>query len=319
VSQTPVSVSLHLREEQIADQGGRLGAVLGRVESAGLDGVVVGDHVSFIGGSGTDGLIIAAALLAASERLIVRTGIYLLPLRHPVLVARQLVTISQLAPGRLVFGVGVGGEDPHEYRVCEVDPHQRGARADEALPLLRELLAGRPVTHHGRFFRLDRAQVAPGASELPIIVGGRSDAALRRAGRFGDGWIGVWVSPRRFAEARVLVADAAAEAGRVNIVWRHEHQGWCFFDPDPTAATDRARRVMEASYNLPFERFARYTPCGPAEVVAEALRPFLELGVRQFNLVADASRLEYAIDQAGLVRRLLNARTSAAGRIDGDA
>jgi alkanesulfonate monooxygenase SsuD/methylene tetrahydromethanopterin reductase-like flavin-dependent oxidoreductase (luciferase family) len=307
VTPTPASVSLHLREEQIADYGRRLGAVLARVEAAGLDGVGVGDHVSFHRGTGTDGLISAAAMLAASERLIVRTGIYLLPLRHPVLVARQLVTISQLAPGRLVFGVGVGGEDRHEYRVCEVDPRQRGARADEALPLLRELLTGHPVTHHGRFFQLDRAQVAPGASGLQIIVGGRSDAALRRAGRFGDGWIGVWISPRRFAEATAFVAHAAAEAGRTDVAWRHEHQGWCFFDPDPAAATERARRVMEASYNLPFERFARYTPCGPAEVVAEALRPFLELGVRQFNLVADASGLEYTIDQAGLVRQLLNA------------
>jgi alkanesulfonate monooxygenase SsuD/methylene tetrahydromethanopterin reductase-like flavin-dependent oxidoreductase (luciferase family) len=307
VSPNAVSVSFHLREEQIAECGGHLREVLKRVEAVGLDAVGVGDHVSFIGGTGTDGLITAAALLAANERLTVRTGVYLLPLRHPVLVARQLVTISQMAPGRLVFGVGVGGEDRHEYAVCEIDPHRRGARADEALPLLRKLLTGRPVTHRGRFFNVEAAQVAPGAPGLRIIVGGRSGAALQRAGRFGDGWIGVWISPRRFAEATALVAGAAAEAGRTDVAWRHEHQGWCFFDPDPAAATERARCVMGASYNLPFERFARYTPCGPPEVVADALRPFLALGVRQFNLVADAARLEYAIEQAGLVRRLLNA------------
>jgi alkanesulfonate monooxygenase SsuD/methylene tetrahydromethanopterin reductase-like flavin-dependent oxidoreductase (luciferase family) len=306
VSSAPVSVSFHLREEQLAECGGRLREVLKAIEAAGLDAAGVGDHVSFLGGTGTDGLVSAAAVLAASERLTVRTAVYLLPLRHPVLVARQLVSISQLAPGRLVFGVGVGGEDAHEFAVCEVDHRQRGARTDEALPLLRQLLSGRPVTHLGRFFRIEEAQVAPGVSGLPIVVGGRSNAALRRAGRFGDGWMALWVSPRRFAEGATVVAEAAAAAGRTGVAWRHEHQGWCFFGEDPGSATERGRRVMEDLYRLPFEQFQRYTPCGPAALVAEALMPFVELGVRQFNLVADAPRLYYAIEQAGLVRRLLN-------------
>ena len=307
MSSAPVSVSFHLREEQLAECGGRLREVLDAIEAAGLDAVGVGDHVSFLGGKGTDGLVSAAAVLAASERLTVRTAVYLLPLRHPVLVARQLASIAQLAPGRLVFGVGVGGEDPHEFAICEVDHRQRGARTDEALPLLRELLTGRPVTHQGRFFRIEEALVAPGVPGLPIIVGGRSDPALRRAGRLGDGWMALWVSPRRFAEGAALVAEAAAEVGRTGVGWRHEHQGWCFFDEDRGAATERAQRLMEGLYKLPFERFHRYTPCGPAELVAEALRPFVELGVRQFNLVTEAPRLDYAIEQAGLVRRLLNA------------
>jgi alkanesulfonate monooxygenase SsuD/methylene tetrahydromethanopterin reductase-like flavin-dependent oxidoreductase (luciferase family) len=318
VSSAPVSVSFHLREEHIAGCGGRLGEVLKAIEAAGLDAAGVGDHVSFRGGTGTDGLVSAAAVLAASERLIVRTAVYLLPLRHPVLVARQLVSISQLAPGRLVFGVGVGGEDVHEFAVCEVDHRLRGARTDEALPLLRELLTGRPVTHLGRFFRFEEAQVAPGVSGLPIIVGGRSKAALRRAGRFGDGWMALWVSPRRFAEGAALVAEAAAEAGRTGVGWRHEHQGWCFFDDDTDAASERARRLIERLYDLPFERFQRYTPCGPAEVVAEALRPFVQLGIRQFNLVADAPRLDHAIEQAGLVQRMLNAPPPSSPRSRGE-
>lgn len=156
-----LQVCFLLRENQVAEYGSRLIALMERIERAGLDGVVVGDHVSFNGGQGTDGLIQAAALLAAHDRLIVKTGIYLLPLRHPVPVARQLATISQIAPGRLVFGIGVGGEDPHEYEVCEVPHKERGARADEALELLRRLLAGDPVTHHGRFFNVVDAEIFP--------------------------------------------------------------------------------------------------------------------------------------------------------------
>ena len=302
-----VAVSLLLHPQDLAQFAGQLPRLTEQIERAGLDGVVVGDHVSFHGGSGGDGLIQAAALLAASERLVVETGIYLLPLRHPVLVARQLATIAQMAPSRLVFGVGVGGEDPHEFEVCEVDPRQRGARADEALRLLRELLSGRPVTHHGRHFSVTDAMISPAVADLPLIVGGRSNAALARAGRWGDGWIGVWISPRRFQEAISLVEAAAAEAGRSNVSWRHEHQGWCFFDCDKQAALARATAVMEAAYELPFERFARYTPCGTPEDVAAYLRRFLAAGCRRFNLVGQGPNLTYTIEQAGEVKRLLSA------------
>jgi alkanesulfonate monooxygenase SsuD/methylene tetrahydromethanopterin reductase-like flavin-dependent oxidoreductase (luciferase family) len=300
-----ISVSFLLHPHDLAQYANRLPRLMNQIGEAGLDGVVVGDHVSFHGGTGADGLIQAAALLAADERLVVKTGIYLLPLRHPVLVARQLATIAQLAPSRLVFGVGVGGEDPHEFDVCEVDPRERGARTDEALPLIRKLLSGDSVTHHGRFYNLSEAVIAPAAPDLPVIVGGRSNAALVRAGRYGDGWIGVWISHRRYAEATELVEAAAAESGRNGVRWRHEHQGWCFFDRDQASAQARAREVMEAAYELPFERFAHYTPCGTAEDVANGLRPFLGVGCRRFNLVAVGPSLDSAIEHAGEVKRLL--------------
>jgi len=297
-----IQVCFLLRESQVAEFGNRMAALMKRIERAGLDGVVVGDHVSFNGGQGTDGLIQAAALLAAHDRLTVKTGIYLLPLRHPVAIARQLATISQIAPGRLVFGVGVGGEDPHEYEVCEVPHKERGARADEGLTLLKRLLAGGPVTHHGRFFNVEEAEIVPAVPDLPLIVGGRSNAALRRAGRFAEGWIGVWISHRRFAEATATVEAEASAAGRAGVEWRHEHQGWCFFDRDRESAKARAAATLEHAYRVPFEKFSRYTPCGTPEDVAAALRPFFDGGCRTFNLVAEGPSLDYAIDCAGEVR-----------------
>ena len=105
-------------------------------------------------------------------------------LRHPVLVARQLADLGRLAPGRLIFGVGVGGEDRHEVSVCGVDPVTRGLRMNECLTVVRQLLTGTAVTFHGQFFDLDEALIIPPpAAPIPIIVGGRSDAAIRRAGR----------------------------------------------------------------------------------------------------------------------------------------
>ena len=102
---------------------------LARIAEAGIDHLCVGDHVSFFVGAGSDGLITATSLLAAQAELPVYVGLYLLPLRHPVPVARQLATIAELAPGRLVLGVGIGGEDPHEIEICGVDPKTHPRRA----------------------------------------------------------------------------------------------------------------------------------------------------------------------------------------------
>src|ERR1700744_1813907 len=125
-------------------------AYLSRVAAEGIDHICCGDHVSFFGGTGFDGLVQAAALSMLHPALPVHTGVYLLPLRHPVLVARQLADIARMAPGRLVFGTGIGGEDRHEIAVCGVDPATRGLRMDDCLTVVRQLLSGKPVTYHRR-------------------------------------------------------------------------------------------------------------------------------------------------------------------------
>src|SRR3546814_11272817 len=100
---------------------------------AGCDHLVVGDHVCFFGGWGVDGLVEATALSMLHPALPVHTSVYLLVLRHPVVVARQISTLALRAPGRLVLGVGIGGEDRDEVRACSVDPSPRGRRMDDCL------------------------------------------------------------------------------------------------------------------------------------------------------------------------------------------
>ena len=123
---TPVEVGIVMREDDLGAWSGRLHELAARSIAAGVDHLTVGDHVSFAGGHGADGLIQAAALLAAHPDVRVQTGVYLLALRHPATIARQLATIAQLAPGRFAFGVGVGGEDRREYELCGIDPRERG-------------------------------------------------------------------------------------------------------------------------------------------------------------------------------------------------
>jgi alkanesulfonate monooxygenase SsuD/methylene tetrahydromethanopterin reductase-like flavin-dependent oxidoreductase (luciferase family) len=280
-------------------------ATVAAFEAAGVDHLAVGDHVSFVNGSGFDGLLHAAHLLALSDRLPVHVGVYLLALRHPVPVARQLADLSALAPGRLVLGVGVGGEDPHEFEVCGVDPASRGRRTDESLQVLRQLLTGEPVTSLGPCFPVREAVVRPAAPDLPIVVGGRSAVAVHRAARHGDGWLGIWVSPGRFADVTAQIAEEAAAIGRDDVDWRHGLQVWCGFGPDVEAATVPLARAMETMYAVPFSSFERYSPAGTPEDVAAFLAPYVAAGCSSFNLIPRAADPDTAIAGAAEVRRLL--------------
>jgi alkanesulfonate monooxygenase SsuD/methylene tetrahydromethanopterin reductase-like flavin-dependent oxidoreductase (luciferase family) len=282
--------------------------MLARIGQESVDHLCVGDHVSFFIGAGSDGLITATAMLASQAELPVYVGLYLLPLRHPVPLARQLATLAQLAPGRLTLGVGIGGEDRHEIEVCGVEPTTRGRRMDECLQVLRGLSDGTPVTFDGEFFSLKDALIVPAPSpRIPLIVGGRSAAAVSRAARLGDGWLGIWVSPRRFAAVRDEIAREAAEAGREAPRFEHALNVWCGFGPTRAAAREFLATRMQAFYQMPFEPFERYSPCGTPADVAEFLNPYIEAGCSAFNVIPCADDADSAISAVGELRRLLTA------------
>jgi alkanesulfonate monooxygenase SsuD/methylene tetrahydromethanopterin reductase-like flavin-dependent oxidoreductase (luciferase family) len=280
--------------------------LLTAMHEAGLSGVLQADHVSFRNGSGVDAIVMMAALGAAHPTIGLHIGVYLLPLRHPVTVARSLVTLADLAPGRVVFGVGIGGEDRHEVEVCGVDPRTRGRRCDESLTVLRALLAGETVSHHGEFFAIEECRIRPTpAVPVPIVVGGRSDAAIRRAGRFGDGWLGAWCSPRRFAEAIERCDTECAAAGRTAPRWRHKYQPWVGLGSSREQARTHVATAMTRFYGLPFDAFERYTPYGTPDEVAAALAPYVEVGVREFDLSICAADPDEGIALAGELSRHL--------------
>jgi alkanesulfonate monooxygenase SsuD/methylene tetrahydromethanopterin reductase-like flavin-dependent oxidoreductase (luciferase family) len=282
-----------------------LRAGVAEIEASGIDRVCVGDHVSFQGGRGFDGLVQATSLAALSD-LEVQTAVYLLPLRHPVPVARQVNSLSQIAPGRFVFGVGIGGEDPAEVRLCGVEPATRGRRMDESLTVVRGLLAGETVTFAGEFLAIDNAQVLPQPKRpIPIVVGGRSPAALRRAGRLGDGWLALWTTPQRYLDSVAEVEAHAADAGRTDVAWRHGLQVWCGFGSNRSTARDPLVRAMESLYKVPFEKFERYSPYGTPADVAAALAPFVDAGCRDINIIATAESPRAATDAVAEVRDLL--------------
>lgn len=280
-------------------------------EAAGLDHIGVCDHVSFHDGFGFDGLLAAGTVLAVAERIDVNTGVYLLPLRHPVLVARQVADLAALAPGRFTFGVGLGGEDPHEVTICGVDPRTRGRRMDSCMRVVQALLTGAPVDHDDEFFQLRGAQIGPvPTAPIPMIVGGRSEAALRRAGRLGDGWISVFVSAARYAEAVRQVEDAAEAAGRGDVAWRNGINIWCGVGRDGDEARAFVAPAMEAFYKVPYDKFERYAPAGTPAQLAEHLLPYAEAGCTIFNLMLVGAGVEAEVAAAAEIGERLRAATA---------
>jgi len=272
-------------------------------ERSGVDGIFVGDHVTFYG-SGSDALIKLAPIAAATQRIELQTCVYLLALRHPTPVALQCAQVDQLSRGRLILGVGIGGEDPNEWWACGVDPKTRARRTDESMQVLRSLWTKEETTFGGRHFKLDQVRMQPKPVRpggVPLWVGGRSDAALRRAGRYGDAWTGIWVSTRRFTEAGERIAESAAEAGRGDVAFERGMQFWMGIDDDRDAARAKVAGSMEAFYKVPFASFEKYTPYGTPEEIAAFIAPYIEAGCRWVNLVI-AEGADAVLERALAVR-----------------
>ena len=287
--------------------------ILDHIAGADLDHVTTGDHISFQGGTGFDGLVSATSILATSDTLKVLIGVYLAGLRHPMVTARQLATISQIAPARLILGVGVGGEDRSEISNAGVDPATRGRRLDETLEVLRQLATGEAVDHRGQFFSLSNARILPPPDpRVPLVIGGSGDAAVRRTASYGDGWLGIFCSARRFAETVERIHDATAELGRPAPSWFGLSM-WCGLGSDGDRARELLGRRMQALYNQPPEKFQHVTAAGTPEQVAEKLAPFVEAGAGHLTIVTVADSVHDGIDLAAEVRRLLQAEFAAVG------
>jgi probable F420-dependent oxidoreductase len=136
-----------------------------------------------------DPWVAIGAMAAVTSRIRFLTGVYVLPMRNPFLVAKAVGTAAVLSGGRVTLGVGVGWM-AEEFALLEQPFEQRGARTDEMIEVMRKLWGGGMVEHHGRFYDFPRLQMSPAPQQpIPIVIGGVSDAALRRVGRLGDGWI----------------------------------------------------------------------------------------------------------------------------------
>ena len=165
-----------------------------------------------------DVLLTLAWVGARHPRVRLGTSVIVVPMRNPIVDAKQIASLDSLTGGRAIIGVGVGWNAVEFGNVGEADRfHVRGKFLDETILAWRHLFSGSSEPFRGRFLQFEDFVFGPLPAQgdaLPILVGGRADAALRRAGRLGDGYHGSSRSPEQMEEAIPIVRAAAVEAGR---------------------------------------------------------------------------------------------------------
>ncbi|KAA9158613.1 TIGR03854 family LLM class F420-dependent oxidoreductase [Amycolatopsis acidicola] len=187
-------------------------AIVDRLEASGVDSLWLSEHVY---SDAVDPFIGMAHALARTRRLKVGTSVAVLPGRHPVLVAKQLASLAALAPKRVLPVFGLRPAQRPERDLFEVPDGRRAAIFDESLRLLRSALTREGADFAGEFYKLENVRVGPlPAAPLDIWLGGQAPAALRRIGRYADGWLGSFLTPGEARHARETIEAAAAEAGR---------------------------------------------------------------------------------------------------------
>ncbi len=258
------------------------------LERNGFDAMWAGDHVAFEQPI-LDPLIQLSQASAISQRLLLGTAVYLLPLRRPASVAKQVASLDLLSSGRVIFGVGVGGEFPGEFALSGVPVKERGARLSEGIEVLRKLWRGEPVAHQGKFYPFPEAQMLPTPHQPggpPIWCGGRKEAALRRAGRLADGWLSYVVTPEQYRAALEVIARAGEAAKRDLSGFSTGHLLFVRLAKDYDSALKYATEKLSRRYAMDFSKPARrYCALGTAEQVAASIREFHQAGVR--HLVID--------------------------------
>ena len=250
-----------------------------RVEALGFESVWTGDHVSFHNPM-YESLTLLATYIPITTRIRLGTAVYLLALRTPAIAAKITSTLDALSGGRLIFGVGVGGENPKEFEVVGVPHGERGARVTEGIDVVRTLWRDTPASFHGRFTRFDGVSLDPKPVQKPgppIWIGGRSDAALTRAGRQGDGWVSYVVQPERFAQSVAKIRAAAG--GRSLEHFAFGHLGFITVGRDWESAKKVWADALTKRYAQDFEPLARkYGIIGTPADCAEQLARFEAAG-----------------------------------------
>ena len=255
-----------------------------RAEDLGYDSIWAGDHISYRNPI-LDVVVALSTFAAVTSRITVAAGIVLLPLRHPSVVAKEFASLDYASGGRTILGVGVGGESGPDFDAVGVSPRERGPRTDDAIRALRALFSERPASYEGRFFSFAGISIEPPPTQPggpPLWVGGRSEAAIRRAATLGDGWIPIWVSAERFRDDAATLPDKVvpavtlpAHVGEKRKLYEHLRRRY---------AGDFSEHVVD-----------RYCVAGTPDECAARVREYVEAGAQHivFNLgeCEDAERL----------------------------
>jgi probable F420-dependent oxidoreductase len=292
------------------------------VEDLGFDSLFITDHLfaakRFYSVSFLEPLSALAVVAGVTDRVRLGTSILIMPLRHPVLLAKELATMQFLSENRMILGAGIGWNDA-EYAAMGIPRSERGSRTDEMLDIMIPLLEGETVTYHGRYFSVDDVSVEPRSSQRPEIwIGGGSqladpmspdlprfvDAVKARVLRT-DGWIPrPTCPPDDIARDWIELQDYYRDHGRdpAECVVAHENFLHLVLTNDPARARDEQHRaflkVMSAERGPDYLETV-YLFGTPDEVIA-SLQARVDAGVEYFvlhTMTPDPAQLQNWIDE----------------------
>ena len=205
-----------------------------------------------------DPMVLIAHMSAVTTQLRFVTSVVKLPLRHPVLMAKQVSSLAVMSDDRLVFGVGTS-PFREDYEICGVPWEGRGKRLDESIEVIRSLVGGGFAEYRGDVYDVPRIKLSPVPNQpVPILIGGHSDAALRRAARLGDGWTAAGGDDDEALESTIeRLRSMRAEYGRANLPFDIYAGSASGFTPDGV------RRLADMGVDELFVGFRDFYAVGP--------------------------------------------------------
>jgi probable F420-dependent oxidoreductase len=224
-----------------------------------------------------------AALAGRTRRLRFGMNVVSLALRDPVLLAKQCATIDVLSEGRLLPAFGIGSPLGPEWQALNIDTRTRGKRTDEALEIIARLWREDSVDFSGTHYRLTAASISPKPvqPDLPMWIGGASEAAIRRTARYGTGWQAGGETPADAGKVVAAIKKAAAEAGRT-IDEDHYGAGFPFYFG--SAGDSAVPGAMEAYAKRTGRDPNRYFAIGDEKTILERVAEYVAVGVEKFIL-----------------------------------
>jgi len=210
------------------------------------------------------------------------TSTLVLPTRNPVVLAKELATLDFLSQGRLFPAIGLGGEGSKDLQAVAVDQKTRAGRTDEMIVLMRRLWTEENVSFTGKYFSVEDVTIMPRPWQKkgpPIWIGGRSEAALRRTGRLGDGWLVSSVSASEVEQGIKSIRRYAADAGRRV---EEDHYGVLipfYFAEDVAKAAELGSSTIRPRADLPT---AEFTAFGRPEQIRTKVQAYIAAGATKF-------------------------------------
>lgn len=253
-----------------------------------------------------DPLTLMAFIAARTHLMKLGTSALVLPSRHPVVLAKELATLDFLSQGRLLLVVGIGNAISQDLSATGIRQEERARRTDEMIRLMRRLWTEDVVTFEGRHYKVQGVTVHPRPWQEfgpPIWIGGRSEGALRRAGRLGDGWLVSGATPQDVAQGIEAIRRYAAENGRHV---PEDHYGvyipFCFAKSQEEAIRKADSSISRIRPDIPLTTHAAL---GTPEQVRAKVREYLDAGATKFVMRPSCAPEEYSAQVELLGRELV--------------